>query len=38
MFPEMYDEFNPRLYEEFRDVKIKMNAEEDDNENFIYNF
>jgi len=38
MFPEMYDEFNPRQYDEFRDVKIKMNAEEDDNENFIYNF
>jgi hypothetical protein len=38
MYPEMFDEFNPRLYDEFRDVKIKMAAEEDDNENFVYKF
>jgi hypothetical protein len=38
MYPEMYDEFNPRLYDEYRDVKIKMTAEEDDNENYNYNF
>jgi hypothetical protein len=38
MYPEMYDEFNARLYDEFRDVKIKMNAEEDDNENYFYKF
>jgi hypothetical protein len=38
MFPEMYDEFNPRLYDEYRDVKIKMTAEENDNENYEYNF
>lgn len=38
MYPEMFDEFNPRQYDEFRDVKIKMSAEEDDNENFFYKF
>ena len=38
MFPEMYDEFNPRLFDEFKDAKIKMKPEEDDNENLVYTF
>lgn len=38
MYPEMYDEFNPRLFDEFRDAKIKMVAEEDESENFFYSY
>lgn len=38
MFPEQADEFEPREYDKYRDILLKMTGEEDDNDNWIYKY
>lgn len=38
MFPEMMEEFDLREYDKYKDILVKMNGEEDENDNWIYKF